>query len=207
MKASTWRLIVAGLLASAAVVKAADEFNCPKGQFWRNDDYNPSSEPGTRMRMLFVTKHFSNLRSFTIIGQTDFECVVQSEKGETVEILKSIMEDALKAGYLVDRDLAKIKADAEKQRINAEKQKAIKAQNDRIALIKAKKLPPQIEKAILDRKVQIGMTDEQVKLSWGNPGKINRTVTVNHVSEQWVYGSSTYLYFDNGVLTSFQDSR
>jgi hypothetical protein len=123
------------------------------------------------------------------------------------EILKSIMEDALKAGYLVDRDLAKIKADAEKQRINAEKQKAIKAQNDRIALIKAKKLPPQIEKAILDRKVQIGMTDEQVKLSWGNPGKINRTVTVNHVSEQWVYGSSTYLYFDNGVLTSFQDSR
>ena len=61
MKASTWRLIIAGLLASAAVVKAADEFNCPKGQFWRNDDYNPSSEPRMRMRMLFVTKHFSNL--------------------------------------------------------------------------------------------------------------------------------------------------
>lgn len=158
------------------------------------------------MRMLFVTKYFSTFRSFTIIGQTEFECVFKSEKGETVEILKSIMEDALKAGYIVDRDLAKIKADAEKQRINTEKQKAVKAQNDRIALIKAKKLPPQIEKAILDRKVQIGMTDEQVKLSWGNPRTINRTVMVNHVSEQWVYGS-TYLYFDNGVLTSWQDSR
>ena len=207
MKASTWRLIIAGLLACAAVVKAADEFNCPKGQFWRNDDYNLHSYSGPGMRMELVEKYLSNLRSFTIIGQTDFECVVKSEQGNTVEILKSIMEDALKAGYVVDRDLPKIKADAEKQRINAEKQRAVKAQNDRIALIKAKKLPPQIEKAILDRKVQVGMTDEQVKLSWGNPGKINRTVTVNHVSEQWVYGSSTYLYFDNGVLTSLQDSR
>ena len=79
MKASTWGLIIVVLLASAAVVKAADEFNCPKGQFWRNDDYNPYSEPGTLRRMLFVTKFFSNLRSFTIIGQTDFECVVKSE--------------------------------------------------------------------------------------------------------------------------------
>lgn len=196
MKASTWTLIILVLLASAAVVKAADEFDCPKGQFWRNDDYNPYSEPEMRMRMrmLFVTKYFSTFRSFTIIGQTEFECVFKSEKGETVEILKSIMEDALKAGYIVDRDLAKIKADAEKQRINTEKQKAVKAQNDRIALIKAKKLPPQIEKAILDRKVQIGMTDEQVKLSWGNPRTINRTVMVNHVSEQWVYWIDVSLF-------------
>ena len=116
------------------------------------------------------------------------------------------MEDALKAGSFVDGIWQKLKL-MPKAENKCKKQKAIKAQNDRIALIKAKKFSPQIEKAILDREVQIGMTDEQVKLSWGNPGKINRTVTVNHVREQWVYGSSTYLYFDNGVLTSFQDSR
>ena len=53
-------------------------------------------------------------------------------------------------------------------------------------------------------KIMIGMTKEMVRLSWGPPKKINRTVTANTVSEQWIYGER-YLYFRNGILTSWQD--
>ena len=58
-------------------------------------------------------------------------------------------------------------------------------------------------------RIAIGMTAEQVRASWGPPHDINRTVTANSVREQWVYGygASTrkYVYFENGVVTSWQD--
>jgi hypothetical protein len=60
--------------------------------------------------------------------------------------------------------------------------------------------------AIVNRRVIIGMNSEQVRAAWGRPERINRTVFPSHTSEQWVYGDS-YLYFDDGVLASFQDSR
>jgi hypothetical protein len=47
------------------------------------------------------------------------------------------------------------------------------------------------------------MTNEQVKLSWGEPDRINRSVGSWGVSEQWVY-QDRYLYFKNGILTSYQ---
>jgi hypothetical protein len=56
---------------------------------------------------------------------------------------------------------------------------------------------------ILKGEVVIGMTNEMCLLSWGNPEKINETITTNSKSEQWVYGKN-YLYFDNGILTAIQ---
>jgi hypothetical protein len=60
--------------------------------------------------------------------------------------------------------------------------------------------------AIVKRKVMAGMNPEQVRAAWGRPERINRTVVPGHTTEQWVYGE-TYLYFDDGLLTSWQDSR
>lgn len=54
--------------------------------------------------------------------------------------------------------------------------------------------------------IRIGMSKAQVIAStWGRPSSINRTVTANVVNEQWVYGEGNYLYFVNGILTSYQD--
>jgi uncharacterized protein YgiM (DUF1202 family) len=61
---------------------------------------------------------------------------------------------------------------------------------------------------IIEGTVSIGMTREMVIASWGEPGDINRTVTGSSVSEQWVYGTipnQQYLYFENGLMTTFQD--
>lgn len=52
--------------------------------------------------------------------------------------------------------------------------------------------------AILNENVIVGFTEEMTLLSWGEPKSINRSSS----SDQWVY-SSQYLYFENGILKSF----
>lgn len=50
----------------------------------------------------------------------------------------------------------------------------------------------------------IGMNKEMATISLGSPTKVNRTVGAWGVREQWVY-ETIYLYFENGVLSSYQD--
>jgi hypothetical protein len=54
--------------------------------------------------------------------------------------------------------------------------------------------------------VSIGMTADQVQLSWGKPKRVNASVSAQVDREQWVYGSQ-YLYMQNGVLRSMQTPR
>jgi hypothetical protein len=58
--------------------------------------------------------------------------------------------------------------------------------------------------AVLAGRVRIGMTKAMARAAWGEPSDINRTITASVVHEQWVYGDS-YLYFDNGILTTIQN--
>ncbi len=43
------------------------------------------------------------------------------------------------------------------------------------------------------------MTEQQARLSWGEPKKINKTVDSWRIHEQWVYETQS-LYFENGKL-------
>jgi hypothetical protein len=67
-------------------------------------------------------------------------------------------------------------------------------------------LPERIKKAISAEKIVLGMSAQDTRASWGAPSKVNKTVNMNGVSEQWVYGD-TYVYFQNGTLTSWQSSE
>ena len=52
-----------------------------------------------------------------------------------------------------------------------------------------------------------GMSPEQVRLSIGPPDSINKSGGINGNREQWVYpGRKTYLYFEEGLLTTWQVS-
>lgn len=53
------------------------------------------------------------------------------------------------------------------------------------------------------KKIQRGMNAEQVRFAWGDPDDINEFVNRFGTQEQWIYGSS-YLYFNNGILDSWQ---
>ncbi|NGO40424.1 hypothetical protein G4L39_13635 [Limisphaera ngatamarikiensis] len=67
-------------------------------------------------------------------------------------------------------------------------------------------LSERIKSAVLEGSIIIGMSSDDVRASWGDPDKVNRTVGTFGVHEQWIYGD-TYLYFEDGVLKSWQDSR
>jgi hypothetical protein len=56
---------------------------------------------------------------------------------------------------------------------------------------------------IIAGKVKVGMTKEMCELSWGQPKKINQTITQGKKNEQYVY-KENYLYFNNGLLTAIQ---
>ena len=57
---------------------------------------------------------------------------------------------------------------------------------------------------ILSKKIEVGMSDNQVRISIGNPSDINTTSSRHGVSEQWIYqdniGNRTYLQFEYGIL-------
>ena len=58
--------------------------------------------------------------------------------------------------------------------------------------------------AIKAHRVSVGMSEDQARLSWGQPQHINTSVNAANKEEQWVYGNGDYLYFTNGMLTSVQ---
>ncbi|MHB9140752.1 MAG: hypothetical protein ACYC25_02630 [Paludibacter sp.] len=60
--------------------------------------------------------------------------------------------------------------------------------------------------SIAGRGINIGMNKNMVIAAWGKPYHINTTTNVYGVHEQWVYGkySSSYVYFDDGIVTTIQ---
>lgn len=84
---------------------------------------------------------------------------------------------------------------------------ALKAQNEKrkaeeLRVVKAEKARKKSEG------VRVGMSQAEVlESSWGRPEKINTTTTRRGDREQWVYGIGNYLYFENGILTTIQNSR
>ena len=85
--------------------------------------------------------------------------------------------------------------------IKVEKQKQeYKAKKERLTL----KYDETIANKILNGYYWIGMTDDMTIESLGKPDDINRNVGTWGVHEQWIY-KKTYLYFQNGKLTSYQN--
>lgn len=82
---------------------------------------------------------------------------------------------------------------------------SIKMRND----VEYIKWRDKVNEAIGRGRVMVGMTADDVVRSWGQPEKINRTLTANVTREQWVYrgpriGSDQYVYVENGVVVTLQ---
>jgi hypothetical protein len=58
---------------------------------------------------------------------------------------------------------------------------------------------------IAQGKIHIGMNAAQVRLAWGNRGRIDETEIPGRVRQQWVMNEC--LYFDDGILTAIQQSK
>jgi hypothetical protein len=53
--------------------------------------------------------------------------------------------------------------------------------------------------------IWIGMTEQMLIDSWGQPEDINTTVTRYVKRKQYVYGSRQYVYVENGVVDAWQN--
>jgi hypothetical protein len=102
--------------------------------------------------------------------------------------------------YAINVAKLKIKQDSidiEEQTVNNK----IKEKNDSIC---SKKYGKQNCKLISEGKVSIGMTREMCRDSWGAPNDVNKTTNKYGTSEQWVYDSGSFLYFEGDILTTIQ---
>ena len=76
------------------------------------------------------------------------------------------------------------------------------------AYLQGKDVSPQIAKALREKELILDMSMEEVKLAWEDePDRVNVSVGSYGRHEQWVYHFGTYLYFENGKVTSWQESR
>jgi hypothetical protein len=80
----------------------------------------------------------------------------------------------------------------------------IAAKNKRKAVL-VKKYGTTNANKILKGMVVTGWSKAMCIESWGEPSDINKTSGSFGVHEQWVYGDGTYLYFENGKLTTIQN--
>jgi hypothetical protein len=71
--------------------------------------------------------------------------------------------------------------------------------------IDAKAWPERVKVAVLEKRVELGMTRDQVTAAWGEPRSVDVTPTTRQ--EQWTYSGPTYLYFANGMLVTIARVR
>lgn len=103
----------------------------------------------------------------------------------------------------IERDradsLARVERAAQMQK---EEQERLAQEAERYARLK-KKYGKATADLIVNGEVRLGWSREMCREAWGEPNDINTSIGSWGTHEQWVYYSS-YLYFENGKLTSIQ---
>ena len=118
---------------------------------------------------------------------------IELPSGRRDTVMKECVDLALRRKILVD-------VDPEARRKQQEKLIAYR----RARQIRAKGWSAGIGKLVIEGKIKIEMNQEQVMMSWGKPDQIIGSGGKWCVYEQWIYGS-TYLYFERGILKSYQE--
>jgi hypothetical protein len=91
--------------------------------------------------------------------------------------------------------------------------KAKEAWDARFKYLSQKFRSEDIARAIMSEKIWIGMTDEQLRESWGEPIDIDRTVYKSNTKEVWKYqqlGKNRFrerIYVENGEVVGRKESH
>ena len=160
---------------------------------------------------VFNTKIYKDPSDLTGIGEIkagdkviilDQNTQIYKSTGYKVSFYKVSYNDVI--GWVIKETITPIAEYQRKLKLAEEKVKEEKKAKADYKTGLIKKYGATNAQRILENKFWIGMTDKMAKESLGNPDDINRTVGSWGVNEQWIYGN-TYLYFENGILTSYQN--
>ena len=103
---------------------------------------------------------------------------------------------------IYDRYL-KLESDEKEKEKNQLREEKNKQKENREKILVAKYGYADAQK-IIKKWYWIGMTSKMAEESLGPPEDINSTVGSWGEHERWVYSSGLYLYFENGLLKSYQ---
>lgn len=141
--------------------------------------------------------------------QTGFVLELDVVENDTLKLFKNkkSRERATEAEIQRQKQTAEARASKTKRAQKEEIRKKAEAEKEKLRQQKLiETFGETIAGKILEHKIWLGMTREMAKESIGLPNDINRTVNAAVVREQWVYDSKKlYLYFENGILVSWQD--
>lgn len=104
---------------------------------------------------------------------------------------------------------------AEEEEANKIREESEKLKQERIAIENSyiKKFGNSTYQKLKDGNYWLGMTEEMARVALGSPNDINRSVGKWGEHEQWIYETrfqgklyiKLYLYFENGILSSYQN--
>jgi len=83
--------------------------------------------------------------------------------------------------------------------------KANKEESDKRLKYLIEKFGEQDGRRVSYKSIWIGMTEEMLLESWGQPKDINTTVTNHGTRKQFVYGLGRYVYVENGKVDAWQN--
>jgi uncharacterized membrane protein len=140
----------------------------------------------------------------------------KASKGQVVGYVHDIFLTQTEELIVFKTEMEKKSADLQKKEA-AEKEKEAAEKLERYKALDLKKRKDyeesiiiiygdEVGQKLLNGYYWIGMTEEMARISLGDPTSINRTVGSWGIHEQWVY-HRIYLYFENGKLASYQNSR
>jgi hypothetical protein len=177
--------------AEEALLKEAEDIL----QIFRNERAKPESQQSL--------KTYDELkRRIDVIWTAFMRASRSSERGQALRVEIGTASDWLRKG---PANLEQEQRALEQQR---RREAVIKEQEEkRQAAIKAQQWPIDIETAVLDKQVLVGMTTEQATMAWGRPTRVNETVSASGKAEEWVYPKGARLHFVNGELRVIQTSR
>lgn len=127
------------------------------------------------------------------------ECV--EEDGSPPNLMSQGYRDCMRSSdYYIALNQRKKEIQEKTEADEAERVQKIKA------YVKKNKSYKGYDKVAIEKKFQQGMPNELVILSIGEPDRVNTDSGSWGTRDQYVYGDS-YLYFDNGILDSWQQTR
>ncbi len=118
---------------------------------------------------------------------------IELPSGRRDIIMKESVDSAMRKNILIDID----------PETRSKRQAKISAER-RARLIRSKGWPVQIGKLVVDGKIAVQMTREQVMMAWGKPDQIAHSEGDAGAFEQWLYGS-TCLNFEGGILKNYHE--
>jgi len=150
-------------------------------------------------------------KEVTVLEQTGkMVYLLVNENGDMIAI------DNLNKSYKFILESELIKQEQEKQllaeQLEAKRKKELQEEKERERVFFENRKRECISKygvkngeLIANNKVKIGMTKEMCEMAWGKPMWINKTTTEYGLYENWHFGFTKSLHFENGILNRIEE--